>query len=357
MARLDLPAPTATTTSDARTAREGRDGDVLAVVSQSGPTVTFFDVATDEMLGSVDLLAEPHELCFDPTRRELWCTNTYYSGYYGANAGRRTQLTVIDPDSRRIVEVVDIAPEHGPHGIALDAARGRLYVSVEGSDERAGGVVVIDTATRTSLGRIDTGAPGPHWFVIDLAGERGYATNKEAEFVSVVDLTAGVLTTTVTVPGSEGIALSADGQELYVVVPDVESSAPGGTGPRAPTGIQIIDTPSTTVVGFLPTDRLAFPVCLTSTGVLLTADIGPGPSQLTAFSTATREPIARVQLRGQRPLTITASPDGRLGYVAAIRTSTVDVIDLQHWTLLDSLKVDKRGEPGAHGLAYIPGKN
>lgn len=57
-------------------AREGRAGDTLAVVSQTGPTVSFFDAASDEMLGAIDVLAEPHELCFDPTQRLLWCTNT-----------------------------------------------------------------------------------------------------------------------------------------------------------------------------------------------------------------------------------------------------------------------------------------
>lgn len=95
----------------------------------------------------------PPGACFDPTRRLLWCTTSYHSGYYRANGGRRTELTVIDPDSRRIVEVVGLAPEHGPHGLALDAARGLLYVSVEGSADWPGGVVVVDTRTRKPLGR------------------------------------------------------------------------------------------------------------------------------------------------------------------------------------------------------------
>lgn len=188
--------------------RAGREGDVLAVVSQSGPTVSFFDAASDRHLGDVHVPAEPHELCFDATRRLLWCTLTYHSGYYHANAGRRTELAVIDPDTRRIVEIVDVAPEHGPHGLALDAGLGRLYVSVESGDDRPGGVVVIDTATRRPIGRIDTDAPGPHWFAIDPAGRTGYATNKEAPFVSVVDLERGVLTAKVEVPGSEGLAVS-----------------------------------------------------------------------------------------------------------------------------------------------------
>lgn len=120
-------------------ARDGHDGDVLAVVSQSGPTVTFFDAATHVALADLELPGgEPHELCFDPTQRLLWCTHAYESGYYHANAGQLSRVTVIDPDARRIVDV-----------------------SVEGSDARSRGVVMIDTVTRNILGRIDNRNPRP----------------------------------------------------------------------------------------------------------------------------------------------------------------------------------------------------
>jgi DNA-binding beta-propeller fold protein YncE len=348
-------------TSDART---DRSHDVLAVVSQSGPTVTFFNAATDQALGAIELLAEPHELCFDPSQRLLWCTNSYYSGYYHANAGRRTQVTIIDPESRRVVDVIDLTPEHGPHGLALDAARNRLYVSVEGSDDRRGGVVVIDTLARKPLGRIDTGAFGPHWFVIDPVHQRGYAANKEAPFVSVVDLDAETMTATVAVPGSEGLAISDDGAELYVAGPYAVMT-PASTVPGEPSGIRVIDTQAGAVVDVLVTENTVIPVHLTATGTLLagesqmvvdgSAGLGTqGPGKLTAFSTATRKAVAGVALTGHLPLTITASPDGRLGYVASVASSTVDIVDLHTWKGIASLKIDKAGEPGAHGMAYIP---
>ena len=346
------------------TARYGRDGDVLAVASQGGPTVHFFDAKTDALLGALELSAEPHELCFDPTQRMLWCTHPYRSGYYHANAGRHTHLTLIDPDARRIVDVIDIAPEHGPHGLALDSTRGKLYVSVEGSDDRSGGVVVIDTATRKVLGRIDTGASGPHWFVIDAIGEHGYAANKEAPFVSFVDLDAGVLTTTVEVPGSEGLAVSADGSELYVAAP-YALTKPDSSGQAPLAGIRVIDTKIATVVDVLPTEHAVIPVHLVSTGTLLAGEprmahdgsTGLGrqrPGRLTAFSTATRTQTARIELTGRLPITIIASPDGRLGYVAAVGSSTVDIVDLQTWQVLNSLHLATRGDAGAHGMAYIP---
>ncbi|ATZ28019.1 YncE family protein [Streptomyces lavendulae] len=342
--------------------RAGRAGDALAVVSQSGPTVSFFDAASDRHLGSVEVLAEPHELCFDPTERLLWCTTAYRSGYYHANGGRRTELTVIDPDTRRIVEVVDLAPEHGPHGLALDPARRLLYVSVEGSADRPGGVVVVDTRTRRPVGRIDTDAPGPHWFAIDPAGRTGYATNKEAPFVSIVDLERGVLTGKAEVPGSEGLAVSADGTHAFVAAPYAGSFSTAAERPTP--GIRVIDARTASVVDTLPTRDLVLPVHLTSTGKLLAGELcvspdpdsrlgSHAPGRLTVFSAETRQRLGEVEV-GRFPLTITSSPDGRIAYVACVISSTVDIVDLETLRTLARLDIAKLAEPGAHGLAYIP---
>lgn len=347
-----------------RSIRAGRAGDVVAVVSQSGPTVSFFDAVSDRHLGTVETLAEPHELCFDPAHRLLWCANTYRSGYYHANTGRRSELTVLDPDTRQIVEVVDLAPEHGPHGLSLDVARGRLYVSVEGSRTRPGGVVVVDTATRRVIGRIGTEAPGPHWFVASPDGTTGYASNKEAPFVSVVDLLDGTLTDRIEVPGGEGLAVSQDGARLYLAAPYASF---GGARPEAPPGIRVIDTKIRSVVDTLPTDDLVVPVHLTATGKLLAGEVRmtsgdgghaePGqlqkPGRLTVFSVESHEKLGSVDV-GRCPLTITSSPDGALGYVAGVIDSTVHVIDLDGMSCLARLDIAKLGEPGAHGLAYIP---
>lgn len=343
--------------------RAGRDGDVLAVVSQSGPTVSFFDAASDRWLGAVDVPAEPHELCFDASQRLLWCTTAYHSGYYHANSGRRTEVTVIDPDARRVVEVVDLTPEHGPHGLALDPVRRRLYVSVEGSADRPGGVVVIDTESRRPLGRIDTDAPGPHWFAVDPAGRTGYATNKEAPFVSVVDLEHGTLTAKVEVPGSEGLAVSADGAYVYVASPYAMFSPTPGAERPAP-GIRVIEAATASVVDLLPTNDVVLPVHLTSTGKLLVGELRmeadpvsqlgrQAPGRLTVFSADTRKRLGDVEV-GSGPLTVTSSPDGRIAYVACVASSTVDLVDLETLRGLARIDIAKRGEPGAHGLAYIP---
>ncbi|MFE0176197.1 YncE family protein [Streptomyces sp. NPDC059002] len=341
--------------------RAGREGDVLAVVSQSGPSVSFFDAASDRHLGTLETLAQPHELCFDPTQRLLWCTTTYRSGYYNANSGRRTELTVIDPDTRTVVEVVDLAPEHAPHGMALDASRGRLYVTVEGAQDRVGGVVVVDTRTRRPLGRIDTGAPGPHWVAVDAAGRSAYVVNKEAPYVSVLDLERETLTAKVEVPGSEGVAVAADGTHAFVATPHGGSfSAEGATPPE----IKVIDTRTASVVDTLPLTDAAMPLHLTSTGKLLAGEVRTerdratgastmAPGRLSVFDADTRKRLGDVEV-GLVPLTITSPRDGRIAYVACFASSTVEIVDLETLRPLSRLQHPAFGASGAHGLAYIP---
>jgi DNA-binding beta-propeller fold protein YncE len=336
-------------------------GDLLAVVSQSGPTVSFFDAVSHDLLDVLEVPAEPHELCFDPDQRVLYCTTAYRSGYYHANTGQATELTVIDPDSRSVVEVVDLAPEHAPHGLAFDRTSGRLYVSVEATASAPGGVVVIDTAARKQVGRIDTLAPGPHWFAITPDGNLGYAANKEAAFVTVVDLHSGAVIDRIPVPGSEGIAVSPDGSTVAVAAPYGDLSRP----PTEPSGVRLIEVATQRVNRILRTEHLVYPVHITSTGLLLAGEVvmnerasastlgAQSPGQVSVFGLDRGEHLGTLDV-GRFPLTITSSPNGTRGYAAAVLDSTVTVIDLHNLDTLDTLQINRRGEPGAHGLAYIP---
>ncbi|MEU4210968.1 YncE family protein [Streptomyces sp. NPDC026206] len=335
-------------------------GDVLAVVSQSGPTVTFFDAATYERLGVLEVPAEPHELCFDPDRRLLYCASTYVFGYYHAHRGRARQVSVIDPDTRTVVDTLDTTPDHAPHGLALDRARARLYVSVEATATEPGGVVVHDARTRERIGRIPVMAGGPHWFAITPDGRRGFSTNKEAPFVSVVDLEREEFAGRIDVPGSEGLDVSRDGRYVYVAAPKGDFRA----APAARPGLHVIEVATGEVVRILPTAGVVFPVHTTTTGAVLAGELrmarGPAGALgahtdgvLTVFAPETLEPVGQVDV-GRFPLTITSSPDGKVGYVSNVVSSTVTVVDLERMDVLAILPVDRAGEAGAHGLAYIP---
>ncbi|MEU7552815.1 YncE family protein [Streptomyces sp. NPDC044571] len=336
-----------------------KDTDVLAVASQSGSTVTFFDAADFRRLAVLEVPNEPHELCFDPVRRRLYATITYRSGYYHANGGRAHELVVIDPDRRRILDIVDLAPERAPHGIALDPSGDLLWVSVEAHGAEEGALVALDADSLKPVRRLPVGAPGPHWFALTPDGSRAYSANKEAPFLSVVDIASGGPAARIEVPGSEGIAASRDGRFVYAAAPKGDFTV---TGPVPDAGVRVIDTATGALVRTHRTDGLVFPVHVTATDLVLAGELrmragGSGlgeqaPGLLHVYGKDGAE-RGRVEV-GAFPLTITSSPDGRYGYVAAVSSSTVTVVDLARMEAVATLHVDRAGEPGAHGLAHIP---
>ncbi|MFD9357132.1 YncE family protein [Streptomyces sp. NPDC060031] len=335
--------------------------DVLAVASQSGPTITFFDAVDFRRLGVLEVPNEPHELCFDLVRRRLYATITYRSGYYHANGGRAHELVVIDPDRRRIVDIVDLAPERAPHGIAMDPSGELLWVSVEAHGAEEGALVALDADTLKPVRRLSVAAPGPHWFTLTPDGSRAYSANKEAPFVSVVDIGSGAVADRIEVPGSEGIAASRDGRFVYVAAPKGDFAV---AGPVPDAGVRVVDTATGALVRTHRTNGLVFPVHVTATDLVLAGELRmrAGRSALGVHEPGLLHVYGKdgaergcVEV-GAFPLTITSSPDGRYGYVAAVWSSTVTVVDLERVEAVATLHVDRAGEPGAHGLAYIPAR-
>ncbi|SFY32967.1 hypothetical protein SAMN02787144_101887 [Streptomyces atratus] len=103
---------------------------------------------------------------------------------------------------------------------------------------------------------------------------------------------------------------------------------------------------------------------LTSTGKLLAGELRMepdpvsllgrhAPGRLTVFSADAQKRLGEIEV-GLGPLTITSSSDGRIGYVACVASSTVDIVDLVTLQGLARLDIAGLGEPGSHGLAYIP---
>ncbi|MET9260571.1 YncE family protein [Amycolatopsis sp. NPDC004079] len=320
---------------------------ILAVAGAKGPAVAFFDVGSGKHLGTVEVPAQPHDLCFDPVHRLVWCASAYRAGAYHRHGERATELTAIDPDSREIVEVVDLSPDHAPHGLAIDPMRGLLYATVEAGPGSEGGLVVVDTATRRPVRHLATGAPGPHWVAISPDGRRGFVTNKEAPFVSFVDLDSGEVER-VSVPGSEGLEVSRDGKRLYVATPYLDN----GTEPvRATPGVRVFDAVAGSLETILQTERPVLPIQCTTAGEVLAAEMG---GRLLAFSAASNELLGSMELRTEFPLAILSDPEGRIAFVSGAASTAVEVIDLETRTLVTTLDTEAAGAPGGHGLAYVP---
>ncbi|MFE0514510.1 YncE family protein [Streptomyces sp. NPDC058964] len=166
----------------------------MAVVTSTGEADRLFDGLAYEPMGDLTVPAQQHELIADGAANLLYVSHTYRSGVY-TNPGEKTHwISVIDPFRQGLVDVISLAPEEAPHGLALDAGGHRLYATVEAGPAGGGAVIALDTITRKPTGRIEVGARGPHWFAITPDGRKGYATNKGTSFISVLDLVRCELT-------------------------------------------------------------------------------------------------------------------------------------------------------------------
>jgi len=94
------------------------------------------------------------------------------------------EMLVIDVPTHSIVGHVDFGHGVRPHEPVLDAKRNLLYVTTELDNA----VTVIDAKTHKIVGKVPTGAPQSHMFVLSSDGTKGYTANVGPGSVSVLDL-------------------------------------------------------------------------------------------------------------------------------------------------------------------------
>lgn len=343
------------------------DGAQLAVVSQSGCTLHFFDLASGRPSDVLPMVPEPHELRFDGQRRRVYVSHTYRSGFFFSHDEKSHEISVVDVDSHELVEVVDVAPEDAPHALALDAAANLLYVSVEEGPAGPGGLIALDRDSGTVTARFSADAPVPHWAVVAPDGRTAYTSNKHSPFASIIDLTGRSPVRRIPVAGSEELCLSPDGERLYIATPTTVTP-----DPAARNAICVVDTAAPADPTTVPLPAAPSTTHVTGGGTLL---VGSWPRKtrphripyadgvLSVFDATTLEPLAEIAV-DVCPVNIASTPDGRTAFVANLISGTVSVVDLDTCAVVDTLTVDvsRAGgdlsrtthNQGAHGLAYIP---
>jgi YVTN family beta-propeller protein len=341
----------------------------LAVVSQSGQTLNLFDLTSGLRTGEVtDLIAEPHELCFDDRTGLLYVSHTYQHGWYTSHGAFVSLISVFDSKTRAVVDTIDISPYLGPHYLQIDKERNMLYASIEGGIAKeipeSGGIVGIDLHTRTVTKRIASGHKS-HWFVMTPDGSKAYTCNKEAGFISVIDLVGEQLLRTITMPGGcEQPGISRDGDFAFFPSPAIGQV---GYDPC----IKVIDTGLDEISDVIPLETGAVTVHVDSQDRLLVglyrievdkATSKPVPSY---GGVACYQPIGSkfrrigTQETGLVPLTIMSHPDGNTAYVSNIFSGTLSIIETSTMKVETVLEVDterrmdKAMHQGAHGIALI----
>ena len=184
-------------------------GPQLILTAKSANKVQFFDAGTLAQTAKIDMPGSTHEMIRSPDGKKVFAS-IYGGGIFGKNKDPDRRIAVIDLASKSLERSIDVGGNLAPHSLMMDA-RGVLWSTAELDNA----VLAIDPFT-DKVERIAVGG-SPHWIAVSHATGKLFASFKTKETVAVVDLNGRRVIGRIAIPhGAEGIAVSPDGETLFV---------------------------------------------------------------------------------------------------------------------------------------------
>ena len=308
----------------------------LLVANRTGGSISLFDLATGVEMGRVPIgPAIPHEVAISPDGRLA------LTGEYGPNDTPGRHLVVIDVAEAHLVARIDLGPKSRPHSMLFLADGRRAVVTLEQSDR----IALVDVADRRVLRTYPTGGREGHMVRLSLDGTRAFVTSRGAEgTLSVISLAGEAPPVVIpTGEGAEGLAVTPDGREVWVVN-------------RVARSISIVDTQSLKViqtVEVLPDARRAE---VSASGRVLVPHGGTdaAPAQyLSVYDVRTRALVHRLAMHEGRK-----GPGGFGIHLAGERAFVSDRADRALFVMdlgdLESRRTLATGHDDPDGLAVSP---
>jgi YVTN family beta-propeller protein len=299
--------------------------DTVAVVCKSDFQLVLVDPATEKVLAKLPTGLGPHEAAVSPDGRTAYVSNFgRYSVYPAGDTAHDkagNTITVIDLVDRKVKMTFDLDTHTGPHGMIVSHDGKLLWAT----SETPQAVLEIDTATGKILHVWNTNQVRSHMIVTTPNESKFYVTNTVSGSVSVVDRSTGEVKVLPTGPGTEGIAISPDGKEVWAAS-------------RIDAKISIISTASDVIVTAFPSGgkepkRMAF----TPDGAQVWVT-NSRSDQVTVFDTHTRELIASLTL-AKAPSGVYFSSDGRHAYVTNANANELTSLDVASRKILSAMPI------------------
>ncbi len=206
---------------------QGPSGTLL-VANRTGGSVSLFDLTTGVEMARVPIgAAIPHEVTVSPDGRLA------LTGEYGPNDAPGRHVVIIDVAEGRSVGRIDLGPKSRPHSLVFLRDGRRAVVTLEQSDRLA----LVDVIDRKVIRTYPTGGREGHMVRLSPDGARAFVTSRGAEgTLSIISLSGDAPPVVIpTGTGAEGLAVTPDGREVWVVN-------------RVARSISIVDTQSLKVI-------------------------------------------------------------------------------------------------------------
>ena len=193
----------------------------LLVVNRSSHNLVWADTETGTILKEIPVGTGPHEVALSGDRK--WAFVANYGAYPKPHEQAITskELEWIDEPQNTVtrINLADFSTQtfmipgtYSHHGILADRTGSRVWVTAEND----GHITEID-GTTGEIKRVYPTMPGSHIIRGKADYSRLFVANIESNTVSVIDLPAGSVSHIQTPKGPEGMELSPDERQLWVL--------------------------------------------------------------------------------------------------------------------------------------------
>ncbi len=302
----------------------------LLVANKGDQTLSLVEATAERQVATVAEDGKTgHEVAASPDGRRAFVPIYGDSGV--GKAGTDGQLIrVIDLAKRAVVGTIDFGKGIRPHCPIFGPKNGLLYVTTELENS----VTIIDPATLKILGSIPTGQPQSHMLAITRDGRRGYTANVSSGTVSVLDLEANKLLTTIPVATmTQRISISVDDRWVF-------------TADQTKLRLIVIDAATNSVSTSIPLPGLAYGTAPTPDGRWLVVAL-PAINKVGLVDLATMKMVHTVDVP-KAPQEILVDPAGTVAYASCDASGQIAVIDIKNWRVAKLIPVG----PVADGMAW-----
>jgi YVTN family beta-propeller protein len=310
-------------------AARAQSRDVLVVANQGDNTVHLVEAATGRNLAVIPTSPAPHEVAVSQDGRWAVVTN-----YVTPGSPPGHTLQVIDVPALKVARVIELGRYLAPHDVEFLPGDSMLAVTSEATKN----IVLVDFASGEVKGALATNARGSHMIAFSADGGRIFSANVHDGTATELDVAGARIVRTYDVgPGSEGLALTPDGKQLWVASLGQSNTT-------------IFDTGTGAKIATLPTPGHPYRVTITADGrkALIPA---PMANLLRVIDVATRAEETIAIPGGPGGAVVAA--DGRTVYVPLVEKGGIAVVDLETKRVLRTLP--SGAGPDGIGIARIGG--
>jgi DNA-binding beta-propeller fold protein YncE len=184
-------------------------GPNLVVTCKSANTIQFFDAPTLALTATLAMPGSTHELIQGPDGNTVY-GSIYGGGIFGKNKDPDRRIAVLDLAAKSLTRTIDAGGTYAPHSVMMDKD-GVLWVSAE-----LGGAVLAIVPDTAKVTRIDIRGAA-HWIAVSHSADKIFASFKTSNTVVAIDRVSRAVAGTLAIPqGAEGIAVTPDGETLFV---------------------------------------------------------------------------------------------------------------------------------------------